>query len=96
MMSVKYRHSIGNPWIHPQLQNIQAPMTVSFIVLSIINLKAYKHFKIIEVLEQQKTSIIIPSYRCGLHPYVFPMGTPIMPMSINPMTSLLMSMWIDL
>jgi hypothetical protein len=70
-------------------------MIVNFIVLSIINIKAYKHLKIIKVLEQQQDLIIIPSYCFGLHPYVFPMGTPIMPMSTNPMTILLMLMWID-
>jgi hypothetical protein len=44
-------------------------------------------------LDSEQNLIIIPSYWYGPNLYVFPMGTPMMLMNTNSMTSLLMLLW---
>jgi hypothetical protein len=68
-------------------------MIMSSTILLIVNPRAKKCLRITKGLKQQQTLIIIPPYWYGSNPFGFPMGTPMMPMGTNPMSSLLMLMW---
>jgi len=61
--------------------------------LSIINLKVEKRLKTIEGFKQHQLLNGVLPYWYGSNPYVFLVGTPMMPMNTKPMATLLIPMW---
>ncbi len=71
--------------------------SVSMIVkstnLSIINPRVEKHLRTTTEIEEKQPPTIVPLYWYGSHPYVFPMGKPMMLISTNAMVTLPMPIW---